>query len=139
MPIDLGDLFKKALKDERKVLRPYFFAAEQAEPSALVLEEVYIRLRLARMFLKHRRVLFQTKYPIVNALMRFAGMNGKVEVKSRRAGRLVLVIHCTMNHESVVFSARHRATTGIDPCRLQAITRLRPCRAARHSAKAGFL
>ncbi|NCF66906.1 MAG: hypothetical protein GWP61_13090 [Chloroflexi bacterium] len=80
MPIDLGDMFKKALKDERKLLRPYFFAAEQAEPATLVTEEVYIRLRLARMFLKHRRVLFQTKYPVVNALMRFAGMNGKVEV-----------------------------------------------------------
>jgi hypothetical protein len=80
MSIDLGDLFKKALKDERKLLRPYFFAAEQAEPAELVTEEVYIRLRLARMFLKHRRVLFQTKYPVVNALMRFAGMNGKVEV-----------------------------------------------------------
>lgn len=80
MSIDLGDLFKKALKDERKLLRPYFFADKRAEPAKLVTEEVYLRLRLARMFLKHRRVLFQTKYPVVNALMRFAGMNGKVEV-----------------------------------------------------------
>jgi len=41
---------------------------------------VYLRLRLARMFLKNRRVLFQTKYPVVNALMRFAGLGGMVEV-----------------------------------------------------------
>lgn len=80
MKIDLPDLFRKALKDERKVLRPFFYADKEARPQELVVEEVYIRLRLARMFLKHRRVLFQTKYPVVNALMRFAGLDGKVEV-----------------------------------------------------------
>ena len=80
MKINLADLFRKALRDERKVLRPYFFADKEAQPQELVIEEVYLRLRLARMFLKHRRVLFQTKYPVVNSLMRFSGLNGKVEV-----------------------------------------------------------
>jgi hypothetical protein len=80
MKIDLPELFRKALKDEQKVLRPYFFPDKETQPQELVTEEVYLRLRLARMFLKHRRVLFQTKYPVVNSLMRFAGLDGKVEV-----------------------------------------------------------
>jgi hypothetical protein len=75
-----GDLFKQALRDERKVLRPYFFPTTQAEPVKLVTEESYLRLRLARMFLKNRRELFKTHYPVVNALMRFAGLDGDVEV-----------------------------------------------------------
>ena len=80
MKIDLRDLFHKAIVDEQKILRPYFFPDKEAEPQKLVTEEVYLRLRLARMFLKNRRVLFQTKYPIVNALMRFSSLEGKVEV-----------------------------------------------------------
>lgn len=80
MTINLGEMFKKALKDERKVLRPYFFPTSDANPMQLVTEETYLRLRLARMFLKYRRELFQTKYPVVNTLMRFAGLDGKVEV-----------------------------------------------------------
>ncbi|MCP4422972.1 MAG: hypothetical protein GY803_00625, partial [Chloroflexi bacterium] len=80
MSIDLGSLFKKALKDERKVLRPYFFPTAQPDAPKLVMEETYLRLRLSRMFLKNRRELFQTKYPVVNALMRFAGLDGKVEI-----------------------------------------------------------
>lgn len=81
MPIDLTNLFKKALKDQRKVLRPYFFPAEAADPAALASDETYMRLRLARMFLKDRRVLFQTKYPVVNTAMRFAGPEGPIEVQ----------------------------------------------------------
>lgn len=76
----LVSVFKKALKDERKVLRPYFFGVNGAGPAELTTEESYLRLRLARMFLKHRRELFKTKYPVVNALMRFSGLDGKVEV-----------------------------------------------------------
>ena len=80
MTINLGEIFKKALRDERKVLRPHFFPAAGAGQPQLVTEESYLRLRLARMFLKDRRVLFQTKYPVVNALMRFSGLEGPVEV-----------------------------------------------------------
>lgn len=80
MKIDLPDLFRKALRDERKVLRPYFFPDKEAQPQELVTEEVYFRLRLSRMFLKYKRVLFKTKYPVLNSLMRFGGINGKVEV-----------------------------------------------------------
>jgi hypothetical protein len=80
MTINPGEIFKKALRDERKVLRPHFFPAAEAGPTQLVTEESYLRLRLARMFLKHQRVLFQTKYPVVNALMRFSGLEGPVEV-----------------------------------------------------------
>ena len=76
---DLVNLFKKALKDERKVLRPYFFPTNESATAELTIEESYIRLRLSRMFLKNRRELFQTKYPVVNALMRFSGLEGKVE------------------------------------------------------------
>jgi hypothetical protein len=76
----ISDLFRQALRDERKVLRPYFFPTAQAEPVKLVTEESYLRLRLARMFLKNRRELFKTHYPVVNALMRFAGLDGEVEV-----------------------------------------------------------
>jgi len=78
MSIDLGTVFKKALKDESKVLRPFFIPSPN--PTKLVTEETYFRLRLSRMFLKNRRELFQTKYPVVNALMRFAGLDGKVEI-----------------------------------------------------------
>ncbi|MDX1414871.1 MAG: hypothetical protein R3293_11820 [Candidatus Promineifilaceae bacterium] len=80
MSFNLKDLFRKAMKDERKVLRPHFFADEMAQTQELVVEQVYVRLRLARMFLKNRRVLFQTKYPVVNALTRFSGIDGLVEV-----------------------------------------------------------
>ena len=76
----ISDLFRQALRDERKALRPYFFPTAQAEPVKLVTEESYLRLRLARMFLKNRRELFKTHYPVVNALMRFAGLDGEVEV-----------------------------------------------------------
>jgi hypothetical protein len=81
MTIDLSSLFKKALKDERKILRPHFFPATGSDPNHLVNEETYVRLRLARMHLKDRRVLFQTKYPVVNTSTRFAGREGKVEVQ----------------------------------------------------------
>ncbi len=80
MKIDLPALFRKALRDEQKVLRPYFFKDDGARPQDLAAEEVYLRLRLSRMFLKYRRELFQNKYPVVNALMRFSGLEGKVEV-----------------------------------------------------------
>lgn len=79
MSFDFGQLFKQALHDEQKVLRPLFFA-DAAASATLVAEESYLRLRLSRMFLKHRRELFRTKYPVVNALMRFAGLGGSVEV-----------------------------------------------------------
>lgn len=79
MSVDLGSMFKKALKDENKVLRPFFIPSPTNE-TKLVTEETYLRLRLSRMFLKNRRELFQTKYPVVNALMRFAGIDGKVEI-----------------------------------------------------------
>ncbi len=78
MSIDLGTVFKKALRDESKVLRPFFIPSPN--PTKLVTEETYFRLRLSRMFLKNRRELLQTKYPVVNALMRFAGLDGKVEI-----------------------------------------------------------
>ena len=78
MSIDLGTVFKKALRDESKVLRPFFIPSPT--PTKLVTEETYLRLRLSRMFLKNKRELFQTKYPVVNALMRFAGLDGKVEL-----------------------------------------------------------
>jgi hypothetical protein len=78
MAINLGEMFKSALRDERKVLRPYFFPAAQS--TQLVTEETYLRLRLARMFLKYKRELFKNKYPVVNTLMRFAGLDGPVEV-----------------------------------------------------------
>jgi hypothetical protein len=80
MALNLADGIKRALRDERNVMRPYFFASSEAEPGELVAEETYLRLRLARMFLKYRRELFQTKYPVVNAAMRFAGLDGMVEV-----------------------------------------------------------
>ena len=80
MSFDLRQLLNRTLRDERKILRPHFFAESQAEPRKLQSEETYLRLRLSRMFLKHRRELFQTKYPVVHALMRFAGSNGEVEV-----------------------------------------------------------
>lgn len=80
MKIDLPTIFRKALRDEQKVLRPYFFNDEDAPVQDMEIEEVYLRLRLSRMFLKYRRVLFQNKYPVLNALMRFSGLDGKVEV-----------------------------------------------------------
>ena len=81
MSLRFGNLFKQALADERKVLRPYFFpATHQPDPTPLVTEESYLRLRLSRMFLKNRRELFKTHYPVVNALIRFAGLDGEVEV-----------------------------------------------------------
>lgn len=80
MSVDLANVFKQALRDERKVLRPYFFTSNGAGTAALTTEETYLRLRLSRMFLKNRRELFKTKYPVVNALMRFAGLDGQVEV-----------------------------------------------------------
>ncbi|MEM7115778.1 MAG: hypothetical protein AAF614_25280 [Chloroflexota bacterium] len=79
MTIDFKNLFQKALNDERKILRPFFFPSTTNQ-AKLVTEESYVRLRLARMFLKERRKLFQTKYPVVNALTRFAGLDGIVEV-----------------------------------------------------------
>lgn len=78
MSIDLGNLFKQALKDERKVLRPYFFPADQSTTNPFVAEETYLRLRLARMFLKHRREYFQTKYPVVNSYARVAGLENRL-------------------------------------------------------------
>ena len=78
MSIDLGNLFKQALKDERKVLRPYFFPADQLTSIAFTAEETYLRLRLARMFLKHRREYFQTKYPVVNSYTRLAGLENRL-------------------------------------------------------------
>ncbi len=78
MSIDLGSLFKQALKDERKVLRPYFFPADQSTAVPFVAEETYLRLRLARMFLKHRREFFQTKYPVVNSYARVAGLENRL-------------------------------------------------------------
>ncbi|MBK8986360.1 MAG: hypothetical protein IPM39_09805 [Chloroflexi bacterium] len=80
MSINFGNLFKQALKDERKVLRPYFFPAASDAAVPLVTEESYLRLRLARMFLKNRRELFKTHYPVVNAQMHFPGLDGEVEV-----------------------------------------------------------
>ena len=76
--MSIRTLFKSALKDESKVLRPFFIPSPT--PTKLVTEETYLRLRLSRMFLKNRRELFQTKYPIVNALMRFAGLDDKMEI-----------------------------------------------------------
>lgn len=81
MPPNLLELFKKALRDERKILRPYFFPAPGADPDRLTNEETYLRLRLSRIYLKDRRVLLQTKYPVVNTAMRFAGQEGLVEVQ----------------------------------------------------------
>ena len=81
MPPNLVELFKKALKDERKILRPYFFRSPGADPDRLTNEETYLRLRLSRMYLKDRRVLLQTKYPVVNTAMRFAGQEDRVEVQ----------------------------------------------------------
>ena len=78
MSTDFRTVFKRTLKDESKILRPFFIPSPT--PTKLVMEETYLRLRLSRMFLKNRRELFQTKYPVVNALMRFAGMDGKVEI-----------------------------------------------------------
>lgn len=80
MPIDIKEMLNKTLRDERKILRPHFFSAHQPDPAALEGEETYLRLRLSRMFLQHRRELFQTKYPIVHALLRFAGIDGTAEV-----------------------------------------------------------
>ena len=80
MSATIRDLFQRALKDERKTLRPYFFPAATAEPVKLVTEESYLRLRLSRMFLKNRRELFKTHYPMVNVLMQFAGLEGPAEV-----------------------------------------------------------
>jgi hypothetical protein len=79
MTVDLRSLFNKALRDERRILRPYFFNDEYADPQRLVTEETYVRLRLTRMFLRHQRELFKTSYPLVHALMRFAGLEGTVE------------------------------------------------------------
>ncbi len=78
--MNFKDIFQKALNDESKVLRPFFIPS--SNPTKLVVEETYLRLRLSRMFLKNRRELFQTKYPVVNALMRFSGLDGKVEINS---------------------------------------------------------
>lgn len=78
MSIDLGNLFKQALKDERKVLRPYFFPADKNTSIPFTAEETYLRLRLARMFLKHRREYFQTKYPVVNSYARLAGLENRL-------------------------------------------------------------
>ncbi len=79
MPIDFKSLFNKALRDENKILRPYLYPAEGAPVSELAIEDTYLRLRLARMFLKDRRVLFQTKYPVFHVNARFAGLDGPVE------------------------------------------------------------
>lgn len=79
MAIDIRKFFSKALRDESKVLRPYLYPDEQAQPSELAVEETYLRLRLARMFLKDRRVLFQTKYPIFHINARFNGLDGQAE------------------------------------------------------------
>ena len=79
MAIDIRKFFNKALRDESKVLRPYLYPDEQAQPSELAVEDTYLRLRLARMFLKDRRVLFQTKYPIFHINARFNGLDGPVE------------------------------------------------------------
>lgn len=79
MAIDFRNLINSALRDESKILRPRFYPANAAGSTGLMLEESYLRLRLARMFLKHRRELFKTKYPVVHALMSFAGLDGAVE------------------------------------------------------------
>ena len=79
MAIDFRKLFNKALRDQSKVLRPYLYPDQRAQPPELAVEETYLRLRLARMFLKDRRVLFQTKYPIFHINARFNGLDGPVE------------------------------------------------------------
>lgn len=80
MDLDFRQLFRNALRDESQVLRPYFFPDEYADPQKLVAGETYLRLRLARMFLRHRRELFTTQYPVLHALIRFAGLDGQIEV-----------------------------------------------------------
>lgn len=73
------DLFRKALKEEQQILRPYFINDELGAAPQLETEETYLRLRLTRMFLRNRREWFKTKYPIVHMLARFAGIEGRVE------------------------------------------------------------
>jgi len=77
--MDFRGLFNKALRDERQILRPFFLGDAYADPPRLVTEETYLRLRLTRMFLRHQRELFKTKYPVVHALMRFKSLEGTVE------------------------------------------------------------
>ena len=79
MAIDFRKLFDKALRDESKILRPYLYPDDPDQSFTLAVEETYLRLRLARMFLKDRRVLFQTKYPIFHISARFNGLDGPVE------------------------------------------------------------
>lgn len=67
-----------AVRDESKVLRPYLYKDEDAQ-TPLEVEESYLRLRLARMFLKDKRVLFETKYPIFHINAHFSGLDGPVE------------------------------------------------------------
>jgi hypothetical protein len=104
MSITIRDFFRRALKDERKVLRPYFFTAREAETTQLAPEESYLRLRLSRMFLKNRRELFKTHYPVVNAQTSFAGLDGEVEVNfivqptlPTQSGQTALVDVVTLN------------------------------------------
>lgn len=79
MSVDFRTLFSNALRDNNQILRPYFFPDEYADPKQLITEETYLRLRLTRMFLHHRRELFKNQYPVLHALMRVAGLDGPVE------------------------------------------------------------
>jgi hypothetical protein len=79
MAVDFRNLFNKALRDERRILRPHFYRDAYADPQQLVTEETYVRLRLTRMFLQHQREVFKTHYPVVHAVTSFAGLEGPIE------------------------------------------------------------
>lgn len=74
------DLFDSVLRTEAEVSKAYFFENESSKIRGFELEETYFKLKLSRMFLRHSREFFQTKYPVVHALMRFAGMDEILEV-----------------------------------------------------------
>jgi hypothetical protein len=74
------DIFDSVLRTEAEVSKAYFFKNESSTVRAFELEETYFKLKLSRMFIRHSREFFQTKYPVVHALMRFAGMDEILEV-----------------------------------------------------------
>ena len=65
---------------ERSREKYALFLPTESETSSPVNEDSYVAIQLTRMFLKHSRELYSTKFPVVHAVFRLAGLDGAVEV-----------------------------------------------------------
>lgn len=82
--MSLVDEIRKIAFKENKLFLPYFIPDDAPGIPTVEFEETYVQITLEQMFLKHRRELYKTKYPLLHALVRFAGIEGSLEV-----GRLI--------------------------------------------------